>query len=90
MCFTKSVEADNATMVTSNARIDGKFRVSRELELRTSNQAIDAQVTLDHDVSRSDTVSSNLTMVTTNAYVPAMHFPLLYTLTSRLTDFLFM
>ncbi|EJF60662.1 hypothetical protein DICSQDRAFT_62362 [Dichomitus squalens LYAD-421 SS1] len=64
-----SVEADNATMVTSNARIDGKFRVSRELELRTSNQAIDAQVTLDHDVSRSDTVSSNLTMVTTNARI---------------------
>ena len=68
--FTQSIEAENATIVTSNARIDGNFHVSRSLDLRTSNQPIHAQVTLTHDAAQSDDISTNLTMVTANAYVP--------------------
>lgn len=53
--------------MTSNARIDGKFRVSRSLDLQTSNQHIDAEVVLDHDPLAHRAASTNLSLHTSNA-----------------------
>ncbi|KAM5544972.1 hypothetical protein V8D89_001083 [Ganoderma adspersum] len=63
------VEAERATVVTSNARIDGKFRVSRSLDLQTSNQHIDAEVVLDHDPLTHRGASTNLSLHTSNALI---------------------
>ncbi len=61
------VDAESATIVTSNARIGGKFHVSRSLELQTSNQHIDTEVFLDHDAITQGNASTNLTLHTSNA-----------------------
>ncbi|KAI1788349.1 hypothetical protein LXA43DRAFT_1159986, partial [Ganoderma leucocontextum] len=63
------VDAENATIITSNARIDGKFHVSRLLDLQTSNQPIDAEVILDHDAPTQGDAPTNLTLHTANALI---------------------
>ena len=61
------IEAESATIMTSNARIEGKFNVSRSLDLQTSNQHIDAGVVLDHDPLAHRAASTNLSLHTSNA-----------------------
>ena len=63
------IDAEIATIVTTNGYIDGKFHVSRSLELRTSNQPIDAEATLKHDAHVLGDTPTNLTLHTENAYV---------------------
>ncbi|KAM5544936.1 hypothetical protein V8D89_001047 [Ganoderma adspersum] len=60
------IEAESATIATSGAPIDGKFHVSRSLNLQ-SNQRIDAEVVLEYDALTQGDASTNLTLRTTNA-----------------------
>ncbi|KAI0764409.1 hypothetical protein BD413DRAFT_606343 [Trametes elegans] len=62
-----SLEADTASLLTSNSHITGSFYVSRSLFMQTSNKAISANVTLYHDGSRP--YYSNLTMLNSNAAI---------------------
>ena len=61
------IEAESATIMTSNARIEGKFNVSRSLDLQTTNQPIEAEVTLSYDALTQGDASTNLTLHTANA-----------------------
>ena len=61
------IEAESATIMTSNARIEGKFHVSRSVDLQTTNQPIEAEVTLLHDAPTQGDASTNLTLHTANA-----------------------
>ncbi|KAI0708837.1 hypothetical protein C8T65DRAFT_649625 [Cerioporus squamosus] len=61
------LEADNATIHTTNSVISGVYRASRAVFLQTSNQPIKADITLlNDDNPRKPT---NLTMITANSAI---------------------
>ncbi|KAI0352042.1 hypothetical protein OH77DRAFT_1429077 [Trametes cingulata] len=61
------LDADEARLTTANARLAGNFHASRALYLETTNSAISADITLDHDDARPH--HTNLTMLTSNAII---------------------
>ncbi|KAL1945330.1 hypothetical protein VTO73DRAFT_2181 [Trametes versicolor] len=61
------LSADEANVVTSNAKISGTYHASRGLFLKTSNADLTAEVTLYHDDSAA--AYTNLTFLNSNAAI---------------------